>query len=105
MAGWVCCLNNLICILANMWTCHGWMCYPKISHPFGNEYHTICWGLSGIFQNRNDIREGLNKGFTSRFQDKEYNQSHVTSLFYDKIYVILYSGFCALEGIIALKEI
>ena len=37
MSGWL-----------NKWTCPGWVFCPRKPHPFGNEYHTICCGLSGI---------------------------------------------------------
>jgi len=28
--------------------CPSWMCVERKPHPFGNEYHSICCGLSGI---------------------------------------------------------
>ena len=31
-----------------MWTCPGWMFVPRKPHPTGNEYHSICCGVSGI---------------------------------------------------------
>ena len=48
MASWVSCLDKSMSILFNQWTCPGWVIYPRKPHPFGNEYHSICCGLSGI---------------------------------------------------------
>ena len=45
---WVSCLDKSISIWFNRWTCPGWMFVPRKPHPFGNEYHTITNGCSGI---------------------------------------------------------
>jgi hypothetical protein len=48
IAGWVLCLDESMSIWLNRWTCPGWIFCPRKPHPFGNEYHTACCGLSGI---------------------------------------------------------
>jgi hypothetical protein len=45
---WVSCLDKSMTVWMNMWTCPGWMFVPQKPHPMGNEYHSICCGLSGI---------------------------------------------------------
>ena len=45
---WVACLDESMSIWFNQWTCPGWVFCPRKPHPYGNEYHTICCGLSGI---------------------------------------------------------
>jgi hypothetical protein len=47
-AAWALCLDESISIWFNQWTCPRWVFCPCKSHPFGNEYHTACCGLSGI---------------------------------------------------------
>ena len=31
------------------WTCPVWIFFPRKPHPFGNEWHTACYALSGIW--------------------------------------------------------
>ncbi len=42
------CLDKSMYIWFQQWTCPGWMFFPRKPHPFGNQYHTACCGLSGI---------------------------------------------------------
>jgi hypothetical protein len=46
--GWVNCLDESMSVWTNQWTCPGWMFVPRNPHPMGNEYHSLCCGLSGI---------------------------------------------------------
>ena len=46
--GWVNCLDKSTSVWTNQWTCPGWMFVPRKSHPMGNEYHSMCIGLSGV---------------------------------------------------------
>ena len=45
---WISCLDESMSSWLNRWTCPGWVFCPRKPHPFGNEYHTICCGESGI---------------------------------------------------------
>ena len=45
---WITCLDESMSIWTNRWTCPGWVFCLRKPHPFGNEYHTIACGLSGI---------------------------------------------------------
>ena len=47
-AAWVVCLDESMSIWHNRWTCLGWVFCPRKPHPFGNEYHTACCGLTRI---------------------------------------------------------
>ncbi len=47
-AAWALCLGESMLIWFNQWTCPGWVFCPRKPHPFDNEYHTACCGLSGI---------------------------------------------------------
>jgi hypothetical protein len=43
--------KNQCCVVLSWisrWTCPGWVFCPQKPHPFGNEYHSICCGDSGI---------------------------------------------------------
>ena len=46
--GWITCLDESMSVWHNKWTCLGYVFCPWKPHPFGNEYHTICCGLSGL---------------------------------------------------------
>ena len=106
---WALCLDESMSIWNNKWTCPGWVFCPRKPHPFGNEYHTACCGVSGImfsmemvegkdhpseiFENYNSL--GKTAGLLMRM---------LTSYFSTGRYVILDSGFCVLTGLVALKK-
>ena len=46
---WISCLDESMSIWTNEYTCPGYMFVPCKPHPFGNEYHTICCCISGVF--------------------------------------------------------
>ena len=46
---WVSCLDESMSTWMNKYTCPGWMFVPRKPWPIGNEYHTVCCSLSGIF--------------------------------------------------------
>ena len=46
--GWVSCLDESMMVWTNKVTCPGFMFVPRKPHPFGNEWHSICCGISGI---------------------------------------------------------
>ena len=46
--GWINCLDESMSVWTNMWTCPGWMFRLRKPHPMGNEYYSLCRGVSGI---------------------------------------------------------
>ena len=48
---WVSCLKNSVRIYFNRWTCAGRMFVQRKPHPFGENYHIIDCGKSGILYN------------------------------------------------------
>ena len=46
--GWATCLDESMSIWNSRWTCLGWVFVPRKPHPFGNKYHNITCGLSGV---------------------------------------------------------
>ncbi len=47
-SSWVICLDESMSIWTSRWTCPGWVFCPRKPHPFGNEYHSACCGITGI---------------------------------------------------------
>ena len=108
---WVSCLDESMSIWFNKWTCPGWMFVPRKPHPFGNEYHSVCCGESGIMwgielvegkdappQRPRDPNDGLlgkTAGLLLRMLRPIFGTAKV---------VILDSGFCVLKALIALRE-
>ena len=45
---WITCLDDSMTFWSNNFTCPGFMFVPQKPWQFGNKYHTICCGLSGI---------------------------------------------------------
>ena len=108
MAGWVCCIGEYMSIWTNRWTCLGWVFCPRRKHPFGNQYHTIYYGLSGILfimemVEGNDWRKELPRDSKTK---KTINLLLCLCFMVKSVgnVIILYSGFCVLESIIALKN-
>jgi hypothetical protein len=48
LPSWVSCLDASMCPWTHRWTCPGWMFVPRMRKPFGNEYYSLCCGLSTI---------------------------------------------------------
>ena len=49
LASWEICLDESMYIWHSRWTCPGWIFGSWKPHTFGNEWHTACCALSGIF--------------------------------------------------------
>ena len=45
---WINCLDESMSPWTQRWSFPGWMFVPRKPKPFGNEYHTMCCGLSGV---------------------------------------------------------
>jgi Transposase IS4 len=45
---WITFLDELMSIWTNAYTCPGFMMVPRKPHLLGNEYRTICCGVSGV---------------------------------------------------------
>lgn len=108
--GWISCLDESMMVWTNQFTCPGFMFVPRKPHPFGNEWHSICCGLSGVmfaielvegkdrppeapklpFEN-----EGKTVGLLLRMTEKLWGSARV---------VVLDSGFCVLKGLIELRK-
>jgi hypothetical protein len=108
---WISCLDESMSIWLSKFTCPGWVFCPRKPHPFGNEYHSICDGISNIMfgielvEGRDEPTakekklysdKGPTIGLLLRLTDTLYNTGKV---------VILDSGFCVLEGLIELRKV
>ena len=108
--GWILCLDESMSIWFNRWTCPGWVFCPRKPHPFGNEYHTACCGLTGILfslelvegkdrprgrapANYDDL--GKTVGLLLRLLEPVFNTGR---------YVVLDSGFCVLKALVELRR-
>ncbi len=108
---WALCLDESMSIWHSMYTCPGWVFCPRKPHPFGNEYHSMCCGESGVMLNVEMVEEkdrprelgqcefedrgGKTVGLLLRMLKKYFSTGR---------YVILDSGFCVLKGIVELKK-
>ena len=50
VSSWIACLDESMSMSmwTSQWTSPGWKFVPHKPHPFGNEYHSMCCGLSDI---------------------------------------------------------
>ena len=114
-SSWIACLDESMSIWFNRWTCPRWISVPcKKPHPFGNEYHSICCGVTGIMF-RVDLVEGKDRPRERPPPPNEHsNLGSTVSLLLCMCKPLLYatsgkvvvlgSGFCVLKGIIKLAE-
>jgi hypothetical protein len=108
---WISCLDESMSIWNTKWTCPGWVFCPRKPHPFGNEYHSINCGLSGIMfaiemvEGKDRPKEiptpdtdkhGPTCGLLLRLCETLYHTGKV---------VILDSGFCVLQGLVELRKV
>ena len=106
---YITCLDESMSTWTNRWTCPGWMFVPRKPRPFGNEYHTICCGLSGILFGM-ELVEGKDRPvqLPSTPSNKKTTQLLLNlckSLAGTGKIVVLDSGFCVLAALVELKKI
>ena len=110
--GWITCLDESMSFWTNKYTCPGFVFCPRKPWPFGNEYHTICCGLTGILfslelvegktrpkdmrKPEYDDRGGPTVGLLLRLTKSMWGTGRA---------VVLDSGFCVLRAIIELKKV
>ena len=107
---WVSCLDESMSVWTNTWTCPGWMFVPRKPHPMGNEYHSICCGVSGFMfaielvkgkdrppQLAPEIfsEHGKTTGLLLRLTESIHHSGRV---------VIMDSGFCVLQALVKLAS-
>ena len=47
-SSWLSCLDKSMGTWINKYTCPGFMFFPRKPWPFGNEYHSVCCGETGV---------------------------------------------------------
>jgi hypothetical protein len=110
LPSWVSCLDESMSAWISRWTCPGWVFYPQKPHPFGNEYHSICCGDSGIMY-QIELVEGQDAASanTQPHSDKGRTVGLLLRLCAGiagrGMVVILDSGFCVPQGLVELKKI
>ena len=109
-SSWVSCLDESISIWFNKWTCPGWMFVPRKPHPFGNEYHSVCCGETGIMWGI-ELVEGKDaqKVPQRRGGDKMGKTTLLLLRILKPIFgtakvIILDSGFCVLKALVELRK-
>jgi len=113
-ASWVCCLDESMSIWLNRWTCPGWIWCPRKPHPFGNEYHDICCGESGIIF-RILLREGKDRprerdnhpderAYATYSSTAKLLMYLCSTIYHSGRVLILDSGFCVLEALLLLRS-
>jgi hypothetical protein len=109
LPSWISCLDESMSAWLNRWTCPGWVFCPRKPHPFGNEYHSMCCGESGIMY-RIEMVEGKDRPTELPIDESKGKTVSLLLRFCNSIagrgmVVILDSGFCVLKGLIELRKI
>ena len=108
--GWICCLDESMSIWYGKYSCPGWVFCPRKPHPFGNEYHDICCGMSGIIfrllmvEGKDEPKEKPKSRYSSSYSKTTSLLLELckTIMFTGRV-VILDSGFCVLKALLALR--
>jgi hypothetical protein len=109
--GWVACLDESMSVWTNQWTCPGWMFVPRKPHPMGNEYHSICCGLSGIMfaielvQGKDRPSQLPNDKYSEHGKAAGLLMRLTESIHHSGRVVIMDSGFCVLQSLIQLASV
>ena len=107
---WVVCLDESMNPWTNQYTCPGWVFCPGKPYPEGDEYHTICCGMTGILFDL-ELREG--KDHLSELPHAEFFEEGMKAglllcltktIHYTAHYVVLDSGVSVLLALLALKK-
>ena len=107
-SGWITCLDESMSTWVNKYTCPGWMFVPRKPRPFGNEYHSICCGLSCIMF-AIQLVEGKDRPKELPSPPKKKKTENLLleltkSIWTQGKIVVLDSGFCVLTALIALQK-
>ena len=109
---WITCLDESMSVVTNKYTCPGFMFVPRKPHPFGNEWHSICCGVTGVMF-AVELVEGKDAPKELSSQREYEALGKTTSLLLRltksihhqaKVLVVLYSGFCVLKGRVDLRK-
>jgi hypothetical protein len=108
VAAWIVCLDMSMSIWHSKWTCPGWVFCPRKPHPFGNEYHSACCGISTILfviemvegKNAPDL---LCRPYKAMGKTAGLLLRMLSSYFGTGRYIVLDSGFCVLKAIVEAK--
>ena len=108
---YISCLDESMSPWTNQYNCPGYMYVPRKPHPFGNEYHSVCCGVSRIMW-RIEMVEGKDTPAGTRKEFDDKGGSTVGLLlrmckpfFYTGMALVLDSGFCVLKGLIELRKV
>ncbi len=111
VSAWALCLEESMSIWHPLYTCPGWVFCPLKPHPFGNKYHSMCCGESGIILNE-EMVDGEDRPRELGASEFDDNGGKTVGLLLQMLkkyfstgrYVILDSSFCILKGIVELKK-
>ena len=110
VVSWITCLDESMSIWYNRWTCPGWVFCPRKPHPFGNEWHTACCGMTRILfsielvEGKDRPREMGRQEFDVLGKTVGLLLRMLKSVFNTGRYIVLDSGFCVLKALIELRQ-
>ncbi len=108
---WELCLEECMLIWHLIVKCPGWVFCPHKLHPFGNKYHSMCCGVSGVMLNI-ELVEGKDR--PAELNNPKYNNCEgktrglllwmLCNYFLTGRYVVLDLGFCVMQAIVELTK-
>ena len=107
---WVSCLDESMSTWRNKYTCPGYMFVPRKPWPFGNEYHSVCCGVSRIMWGieiveGQDARPNHPKQFDNLGGKTIGLLVRMTEpIWYKGDVLVLDSGFCVLQALIEIRK-
>ena len=109
---WVSCLDESMSTWTNKYTCPSFVVCPQKPKDKGNEYHTICCGLTGIMfgweivEGKDRPRQRGKPEFEEQLGKTAGLLMHLCKpIFHTSKYIVLDSGLCVMSALIALKKV
>lgn len=108
--GWISCLDESMSKWVNKYSCPGFVVVPRKPWPYGNEYHSIACGVSGVMyavelvEGRDEPSERPKKKFSELGKTVGLLLRLTKPLWSTSKVVVLDSGFCVLKGIVELRK-
>ncbi|KAG7359200.1 transposase IS4 [Nitzschia inconspicua] len=108
---WVSCLDKSMSPWTSRWTCPGWIFVPGKQNPMGNEYLSVCCGVSKIMwrielvEGKDAPQQTLSPTDTDTGKTVSLLLRMLTPLRGRGMVILLNSCFCVLKGLIELRKI
>ena len=108
--GWFVCIDESMMAWVSKYTCPGWICVPRKSHPFCNKFHTAGDGVLHILfqmelvEGKDEPEEKAKPQYSNLGKTVGLLMCLAQTIYNSGRVIILDSGFCVLAGLLQLLK-